>query len=374
MTLIVYFIFISASIYCLLILVFRWGLGTSRLDGGAGGKPLPNISVIVPMRNEECSIGTLMESISKFDYPRGNFEVIVVNDQSTDSSPDIVKDWSTRMGNLELVNLTAIEAGGKKQALTKGVLSARYDLVVLTDADCTVPSTWLISIAGAHAATGFAMAVGPVFTKGHGGIFNRMQALEHASLTACSLGACGAGIPIMASGANLAFNRQVVGFEASLLCPSHPSGDDMFLLHSVKSKGIGPIVALNTPGAAIYTNSASTLREFFRQRARWASKAHMYRDIPTIASAIIVFTTNTGILLLLILGALGLLKPMPLVLITMAKWLVDLLILHKFLGIYQQRSLLKVFLPLQLIYPIYIAITIFQSLTLALEWKNRYHR
>jgi hypothetical protein len=201
--------------------------------------------------------------------------------------------------------------------------------------------------------------------------FQQMQVLEHSSLTASTLGACALGAPFMASSANLAFNKRQLDFNAQMLNLSKPSGDDVFLLHSAKRLNSSKIKCIHSQAGLVYSKTTKSFADFLRQRARWASKASAYRDPISIAVALVVFVFNF-VLLALLVSAFFLPVLWPLLAIGFAaKVIVDLPLLWIYLKQYHAVSLLKVFVPLQLVYPIYVLAAICVSIVGKIEWKGR---
>ncbi|MBC7997709.1 MAG: glycosyltransferase [Leptolyngbya sp.] len=96
---------------------------------------LPSVSVIIPVRNEEGKVRRCLESIAKQDYP--NFEVIVIDDKSTDSSGAIIAEVAAANQNFKIVNGRESRPGwlGKCNALDHGYPSANGDWLIFTDAD-----------------------------------------------------------------------------------------------------------------------------------------------------------------------------------------------------------------------------------------------
>lgn len=113
--------------------------------------PYPKISVIIPARNEEANIGACLASLLDQDYP--NFEVIVVNDRSTDKTAAIVQAKQAAAKNLKLIHVEKLVPGwtGKNNALNHGVAHATGDWFLFTDAD-TVHQRGSLSFALGHAS------------------------------------------------------------------------------------------------------------------------------------------------------------------------------------------------------------------------------
>jgi glycosyltransferase involved in cell wall biosynthesis len=329
-----------------------------------------SLSVIIPFRNEEQNIDYLMQSLIDQDLSDDLYEIIMVNDHSTDNGLQIVHKWQSRIKNLNLLDLPDGKTG-KKQAIAFGIEAARNSRIVLTDADCTHPRSWLSTILYEFHHSEASMIIGPVMLSPAKTIFQKMQALEHASLTASTLGACGLGLPFMASSANLAFDRERLGFNKDMLNLSQSSGDDVFLLHSAKRKGVEKICCIHSPNTLVRTKPAGTFSDFIFQRARWASKAPAYRDWQTIAFAAIVLLFNLMILGLMISAPFLETVWLLLVLGFTLKLLVDFPLLWTFLRKYHETSLLKVFLPLQFLYPLYIVLAFSSSVLMPVMWRGR---
>lgn len=355
-------------VYFCMIAAFAWGL--IRIIGTAGSaKKLHGISVVVAMRNEQENVDVLIRSLSGQDFPSHQFEVILVNDHSVDDTLLRVQPWLAQMANLSVVS-SSEGSQGKKQALALGVSLAQYDLVVFTDADCVHPAGWLSAVSAHFANPHVGMLVAPVVLAQGKGLFYHMQQLEHASLTAAGLGACQLGIPFMAASANLAFNKSALQFNLQQLNPSVASGDDVFLLHSAKRKRVKIACGMEPP-LVVKTAPAPTVKEWLFQRARWASKAPNYSDAMAIGVGFVVLLFNLTLLVLMILSLFNVKFFMPLIIGLGGKSIADLLLLYPFLKRTQRLSSLIVFVPLQLVYPIYIVVAFSMGMFTKVSWKGR---
>jgi chlorobactene glucosyltransferase len=96
---------------------------------------LPFVTVLVPARNEERSIRRCLESLVAQDYP--NFEIVVINDRSTDKTGDFIAELTAKYPIIKAVESDDAPPGwiGKCNALVRGVREARGDWYVFTDAD-----------------------------------------------------------------------------------------------------------------------------------------------------------------------------------------------------------------------------------------------
>lgn len=366
------FTIVGVLLCCLyFVMIIAFAIGITRIKAPVEPKnnSLP-ISVVVALRNEQDNIDNLLKSLTGQDYPIDKFEIVLVNDHSTDETWAIANYWAKRTCNVVLLNLS-VGAEGKKQAVAYGVSSAKYDMVTLTDADCVHSKDWLQSISAQFQHRAFGMLIGPVMLAPSIRFFEKMQALEHASLTACSLGACALRVPFMASSANLSFSRSRLGFNLQLLNPNIISGDDVFLLHSAKRMADVSIGCLFSNDSLVYTKPTNSLTHFLQQRARWASKATGYSDFMAIMVGLVVLLFNLLLVSLVVLSFLKLVFLGMLAMVFLVKSIADLLLLYPYLKRYQKVSLLNVFLPLQLVYPFYIIVASALALFTKVQWKGR---
>ncbi len=103
--------------------------------------PLPHLSAIVPIRNEEEHLEVACRSLLSQDYP--NYEVICVDDRSTDRTPEILRKLSSEFPGLRVVRIETLPKGwlGKNHALQKGAESAKGEFLLFTDADISMEKT-----------------------------------------------------------------------------------------------------------------------------------------------------------------------------------------------------------------------------------------
>jgi cellulose synthase/poly-beta-1,6-N-acetylglucosamine synthase-like glycosyltransferase len=99
---------------------------------------LPSISLLIPAHNEGMVLDRTLEAMAELDYPTDRFEVILINDASTDNTGEIAARWAALHPHIRVVNLTAAErTGGKSAALNRGLKLARFDNIAVYDADNT---------------------------------------------------------------------------------------------------------------------------------------------------------------------------------------------------------------------------------------------
>lgn len=337
-------------------------------------KPIPNqqrffISIIICFRNEESNIAGLFDSIRELDYPQNDYEIIAVDDHSTDSTNDRLKEQRQSIPNLRIVSLCdGME--GKKAALKAGVLAARSTVIAVTDADCLLPKYWLTTINNLF-GTKSDVVCGPVAYQANS-TFEHLAAIEFASLIASGIGAAGIHNPIFCNGANMAFKKEVFA-EANLNEEHTPSGDDVFLLHYAKlhHKKISFATGLDS---LVLTAADKTPAEFLNRRKRWGSKAKYYEDIRTKQVAILVVLANATILASFVAALFNHELFKLAAALFVAKTVIDYGLLSVHFRINGIKKWFKYFVACAALYPIYITFTAIGSITSKFTWKERRYR
>lgn len=137
---------------------------------------LPPVSIIVPAYNEEEVIGRAIESLLAMDYPA--FEVVVIDDGSSDATPEIAGRWEGEGGEVEVRVLTK-RNGGKATALNAGIAQARYPFVLCMDADSWMEPGTLRAAMPHFADPNVGAVAGNVKVENRDGLLTRLQALEY---------------------------------------------------------------------------------------------------------------------------------------------------------------------------------------------------
>ncbi|HMH20480.1 MAG TPA: glycosyltransferase [Puia sp.] len=300
-----------------------------------GKDPLTKISVLVPARNEEENIADCLGSLYRQSYPKELYQVIVIDDHSTDRTADLVKSFQSpgmslvclRLGSPGSPDPGALAGAPvkayKKLAIETGIRAASGDLIVTTDADCQFHPDWLKTIARFHAEKGAKFIAAPVRIGGGSpeardtvrlNAYPGSRSDAHSFLSVfqtldfiCLQGITGASVykkfHSMCNGANLAYEKtafwEVEGFRD---IDNIPSGDDMLLMHKIFTKYPGQVFFLKNRQAMVSTRPETTWKGFFNQRIRWASKADSYDDRRISGVLLAVYLINLLLLGLLLIS------------------------------------------------------------------------
>jgi cellulose synthase/poly-beta-1,6-N-acetylglucosamine synthase-like glycosyltransferase len=257
------------------------------------------VTVLVPARNEAGNIERCLLALMAQQYPLQLWEVIVIDDASTDDTLAIVHRFEARFSNLRSIALPLhVVHAHKKRALAAGIAIASGSLVVCTDADCTMGPHWLASLVHAH-EQGAVLVAAPVMYTTQATLLSVFQTLDMLSLQAITGASVGSGLHAMCNGANFAYTKAafeaVNGFEG---IDRQPTGDDMLLMHKILAAGLGHAVWLKQRSALVTTAAVATWYDFFQQRIRWASKAAFFADKRVFYVLLLVYGVNVSMVLL----------------------------------------------------------------------------
>ncbi|MFZ1798468.1 MAG: glycosyltransferase [Chitinophagaceae bacterium] len=264
-----------------------------------------SFSIIIPARDEGKNIGACLNSILQNNYPKKNFEIIVIDDFSTDDTASIVNWFSLKHGNIRLIQLKDILQehvnSYKKKAIETAIGQASFDWIITTDADCTAGKEWLRFFNAYIIEKDPVFIAAPVLFTHTKGFLSLFQSLDFISLQGITAASVSAGFHSMCNGANLAYKKEsffaVAGFKG---LDDIASGDDMLLMNKIKKQFPGKIGYLYNPGVTIQTAPMTTWKNFLNQRIRWASKATRYEDTQIFLVLLWVYLLNVYLLAILI--------------------------------------------------------------------------
>lgn len=347
----------------------------------SAGMANTRISVLVPARNEEANIGRCLQGLAGQRYPRDRFEVIVIDDHSTDATAAIVKGFSgLPVSYLSLADFPGAEkvTAHKKFAIETGIAAARGELIVTTDADCVAGPGWLPALAALYQQRGAKFIAAPVRIGGVGGeerphsLLGIFQTLDFIMLQGITGAAVHKRIHSMCNGANLAYPREVFfevgGFQG---IDQLPSGDDMLLMHKVFLKYPEQVFFLKSRQAIVTTRPETEWKGFFHQRIRWASKADRYDDKRIFWVLLLVYFVNVMFLFLAVAAFWNPWWGYVLLILLVAKTGVEYPFVNEVARFFDQRRLMAYFPFLQPLHIVYTVIAGWLGKFGSYRWKDR---
>ena len=261
----------------------------------------PGVTVILAAHNESYNLSQYLQALLSQDYPL--YEVIVVDDGSEDSTRDVVERYMTSDPRLKMsfVPYGARVRSTKKLAITLAAKAAKYDYLLLTDADCVPESShWIsemmsgfqlstikngvnralaaensqLSTVNCQLSTDIVLGFGAYFM--HKSHLNRLIQFDTLFNGLHYLGAALCGHPYMGVGRNLAYKKSLF-FESggfSHLMTTRAGDDDLFVNHVATRTNTSVVISRES---LTWSPSKRTFKEWWQQKRRHLSVSPQYR-------------------------------------------------------------------------------------------------
>jgi glycosyltransferase involved in cell wall biosynthesis len=330
-------------------------------------------TIIVAVRNEAENIALLLADFNKQSIGFQAFEVIIINDNSTDDTARIVQNYIPKVNySLQIFPLLNPSQSPKKQAIQLGITYSQGNWIITTDGDCRVHADWLAVLYQFIQKTSAKLVSGGVTFNDSVILFEQIQTVEFAGLVGSGASTLSMGFPTMCNGANLTYEKeaflQVKGFDGV----THlASGDDEFLFHKIAQKYPKQVFFLKNAQTVVHTQAQHTWQGFAAQRQRWGSKWKHYKDGKIKILAILIFLVNLGILIGLGAWGAGYYEGRFLLLQLGLKWLPEIFYLNFVLRFLDRAKYIILIPVVQLIYPFYIVFFGLLANKSSYQWKGR---
>jgi len=235
----------------------------------------PLVSVLIAARNEEKRLPSCLESLLNSSYPAGKFEILVIDDRSTDQTRRIAENFSRQNPHVRVIPIhqRLENMSGKASALCQGMEHARGEIILMTDADCRVPPNWMAQMAG-YFIPGVGLAGGfTLLSEGNKktSLFANVQTLDWIYLLTIGAGAAGLGRPLSIIGNNFAFRRAAYEAVGGYKKIGFSIIEDFALMRAIDKQTGWQIIFPLDPQLVVASEPAKTWREFYEQRQRWAA-------------------------------------------------------------------------------------------------------
>lgn len=253
-------------LYLIQVTVFTIAARRPRDEQGNASQPF--ISVLIAARNEESNLSNCLESVLNQSYDTDRFEVIVINDHSTDGTETICRTFATRFHNFSYANARDDSLlKGKTNALDQGIETARGEIILITDADCSVPRTWVEGTARRYSQS--VGLVGGITLQKAGNWFEGMQSLDWAFLLGLASATVTLRNPLSTIGNNLSFRKSAyAGVGGYRKIPFSVTEDFMLFQSIVKTEKWDYLCPID-PNVLVVSQPCSSWKELLRQKQRW---------------------------------------------------------------------------------------------------------
>ena len=331
------------------------------------------VTVLIPFRNESGNILQSLISIENQSYPKDKFEVIYINDSSTDDSLSKLTG-AEKSSNVKVISLPDdfLPNAHKKRAVRFGIENCKGEIIVTTDADCVHQKDWLeIMLSCYDNDTGFIS--GPVEFEMKNKLFDKIQRIEFAGLILSGAGLIGNDKPAICNAANASYKKlayiSVNGFDDNFHLSS---GDDEILMQKIWKEGKYKIKFCMNRKAVVSSSPNKTFSQFYQQRKRWASKGLFYINKFLILKLVLIFLFYFSLLIQILLGIIF----STIFLITflfsfLIKMMLEYAVLKKGTNLLFNKNLLKPFLIAELFHIPYIVVFSIAGALGKFKWKDR---
>lgn len=257
---------------------------------------LPSATVIVAARNEEDKILRTLISLDKIEYPEGKLEILMVDDQSEDSTGKIIDDFIEGKPRFKKITTDKHHSKliGKTRALTYALNQAKGEIILTTDADCQVKPEWVKTVCSYY-TDNVGMVCGFTTQEVKNG-FSGMQAIDFIYLLTAGSGTVNIGIPISCIGNNMSYRKQAYDETGGYEKLPFSVTEDFILLNAVKKLKKYKILFPLNEKSLVTSLPCTSVKSLIRQKKRWGVGG---LGVPFIGFIIMIFgfLCNLAILL-----------------------------------------------------------------------------
>jgi glycosyltransferase involved in cell wall biosynthesis len=240
------------------------------------------VSVIICAKNEAENLKNFLPSILEQEH--SNFEVVLINDTSSDNTLTVIEEFANKDSRIKIVNVENNEAfwGNKKYALTLGIKAATNEILLFTDADCNpVSKNWITEMTS-QVTTSKTIVLGyGAYTKIKNSLLNKLIRFETVYTAMQYFSFAKIGFPYMGVGRNLVYTKsdffKANGFVNHM---NVRSGDDDLLINQIATKDN---TAINFSQESFTTSVAKkSMGDWYRQKRRHVSTSSHYKLVHKI--------------------------------------------------------------------------------------------
>ncbi len=254
----------------------------------------PKVSIIVAARNEEKNISDCLNSLLQLHYPKEKLEIIIVDDHSTDSTVKIIQDFLQHSSSLKFISAQppTNHLRGKANAISQGIDISTGEIIMMTDADCVVPPTWIKNTVE-YFDEKTAVVSGITLLKIQRW-FDGMQSLDWMYILALASASMNLKMPLSCIGNNFSFRKKVYDEVGGYKKIPFSVTEDFALFKAMIYDGKWNYHYPIQQETLVFSNPCSTWKDLYRQKRRWAVGG---KDIPFRGMFLLVITFCMNIFL-----------------------------------------------------------------------------
>lgn len=236
----------------------------------------PPVTIIVAARNEAAHLADLNSCLQRQSYPNDLLQIVIIDDRSEDATPNLLAELQ-RHSKFEALRLENVPKrySSKKHAITNGLVAAKHEIILLTDADCRPSPDWVRLVVSCFqpdtvAVVGFS----PVISSNPA--MSGLLQLDSLAVAAACLAGVGWRKPFLATGRNLAYRKSAFAAAGGFAGFAHQiSGDDDVLIQRLARQG--PVEFALPPASQVLSlGGPRSLCAWIEQKRRHISAARSY--------------------------------------------------------------------------------------------------
>jgi len=263
---IIVLLFLNAAVALGLIILFKKEEITSACL---------KMSIVIASKNEEKNIAGLIQSLKNINYPLDHFEVIIVDDNSSDDTFECAEKNIKDLNNFFVVRATNKKFPAKKGALQIGIEKAKHPYIMITDADCTIEPNWLSAFAKKFGqGFDFVFGIAPLINKGN--FSSRFASFENLRTGILSFSAAALNFPYSAAARSFGFKKEtfenISGYTKTTETLS--GDDDLLLREAIKNKM--KIGTVSDKDAFVFSETKENFKEYLKQKSRHTKTSLYY--------------------------------------------------------------------------------------------------
>lgn len=277
-----------AFIYVIITAVIT--IGEKRLKPCELSSELPNVSVVICARNEEKNIRRCLDSLMRLDYPGDKLEILLVDDESEDSTMDIFNEYTKRYTAFRVLSTAGEphDLPAKQRPLNLGICQSTGEIVLVTDADIAVRPGWIKGhLSAYHDRIGIVGGTTRVDVSS-GRIFDRIQCCDLITKHAFAMGCAGLGFPLTIMGNNFSFRRDTYNQVGGFMGMGYSIVEDMALMNAIVKRTKYTLGWITEKHGVVVSTPETDLNAFVEQRRRWVNEIG---DLSMIGKVIITVET-----------------------------------------------------------------------------------
>ena len=235
------------------------------------------VSVIICAKNEANNLKLFLPSIISQSY--ATFEIVLVNDHSTDDSLQVMLDFQKKHTNIQVVNLNNKTLGNKKNAVTQGINTAKYEHLLFTDADCEVKHNNWINEMASHFSNEKQLILGyGAYEKINKSWLNKLIRFETLLTAIQYFSYAKANLTYMGVGRNIAYTKSLFTKANGFTKHQHiKSGDDDLFVNQMAVKN--NVSLCYSENSFTYSKPHTNFKKWIYQKRRHISTANHYKLI-----------------------------------------------------------------------------------------------